>query len=64
MRLFRSRYLSDIFTSSVETDVKKNVLAKHLFLGLVRFMPGWSLHLSIIPEIVSSSKEIVWVEKL
>ena len=40
------------------------MLAKQLFLDLIRFMFGWSLYLSIIPEIVFSSREHVCVEKL
>ena len=61
---FGSRDSIDLFTSSVETGVKENVLAKQLFLDLIRFMLGCSLYRSIIPEVVSSSKGRVWVEKL
>ena len=43
---------------------KRKLLAKQLFLDLIRFMLGWSLYLSIIPEIVFSSRERVCVEKL
>ena len=44
--------------------VKENVLVKQLFLDLIRFMIGWSLYISIIPEIVFSSREHVCVNKL
>lgn len=39
---------------------KENVLAKQLFLNLIRFMLQWFLYHSIIPGIL---KECVWVEK-
>ena len=52
-----------LFTSSIETGVKENVLAQQLFLDLIRFMLGWSLYLSIILEIVFSSRERVCLEK-
>ena len=44
----------------IETGIKKNVLANQLFLELTKFMLGWSLYLSIIPETVSSSRGRVW----
>ena len=44
--------------------VKENVLVKQLFLDLIRFMIGWSLYISIIPEIVFSSREHVCLNKL
>ena len=40
------------------------MLAKQLFLDLIRFMLERSLYLSLIPEIVFSSRERIWVEKL
>ena len=61
---FASRDSIALLTSSVETGVKEKVLAKQLFLYLIRFILGWSLYLSIIPEIVLSSREHVCVEKL
>ena len=61
---FGSRDSIAFFTSSAETGVKKKVLAKQLFLDLIRFMLGWSVHLSIIPEIVFPSTERVYVKTL
>ena len=61
---FASRDSITLLTSSVETGVKENVLPKQLFLYLLRFILGWSLYLSIIPEIVLSSSERVCEEKL
>ena len=61
---FGSRDSIALFTSSIETGVKENVLAKQLFLDLIRFMLGRSLYLPIIPEIVFSSRQRVCVEKL
>ena len=61
---FGSTDLIDLFTSSIETHVKEDVLAKQLFLDLFRFLLGWSLYLTIISEIVSSSRQCVWVGKL
>ena len=62
------RILFKIFGTSFssagfQTCLKQNVLAMQLFIDLIRFMFGWSLYLSIIPEIASSSRERVWVEK-
>ena len=51
------------FSCATETGMKENKLAKQLYLDLIRFMVGWSLYLSIIPEIVFSSKERIWIEK-
>ena len=58
---FGSRDSIVLFTSSIETGVKGNVLAKQL-LDLIKFM--LRMVLSIIPEIVFSSRERVCVEKL
>ena len=40
------------------------MLAKHLFLDLIRYMLGWFLYLLFIPEILSFSRERVWEEEL
>ena len=65
----KSEFCFKIFGTSFsyaafQTGFKKNVLVMQLFLDLIRFMFRWSLYLTIIPEIVFSSRERVWVEKL